>query len=142
MTVVVSVMNVVVSGVGVSISIITVNDTTVVTVPVVTVPVVTVPVVPVHVADIASTVAVDEPVIAVDDVPSTACIRNLRYTGSAQVEDILEVVLIAVVVLPVVSGEFVVEAVEVVLDGGVGPPKHPLAVVVGLPDVGVGNGEL
>ena len=132
MTVVVSVTNVAVSGVGVSISIITVNDTTVVTVPVV----------PVHVADIASTVAVDDPVIAVDDAPSTACIRNLRYTGSAQVEDILEVVLVAVVVLPVVSGEFVVEAVEVVLDGGVGPPKHPLAVVVGLPDVGVGNGEL
>lgn len=120
MTVVVRVTNV-----AVSVSIITVNDTTVVPVPVV----------PVHVADIASTVSVD-------DAPSAACIRNLRYTGSAQAEDILEVVLVAVVVLPVVSGEFVVETIEVVLDGGVCPPKHPLAVVVGLPDVGVGNGEL
>ena len=125
MTVVVRVTNV-----AVSVSIITVNDTTVVTVPVVTVPVV-----PVHVANIASTVSVD-------DAPSAACIRNLRHTGSAQAEDILEVVLVAVVVLPVVSGEFVVETIEVVLDGGVCPPKHPLAVVVGLPDVGVGNGEL
>lgn len=121
--------NVAVTRVFVATSAITVNHTIIGTVSVV----------PVHLAVVVTTVTVDEAVIVTG--PSTACIRNLRYTGSAEVDYLLEVVFVAVVVLPVVGGEVVVEAVDVVLDGSVGPPKHPLAVVVGLPDVGVGHGE-